>query len=141
MGIHYFRPDLMGITEPPSPRVKGNGTYTDFRKPAILVYEPQGDGALQLVAVENLVFADAWKAAGYKEPPTFHAYRHMTSTKCVRRPSTVCLSSVEHPPVDAHTPTATPAISSHRNDTAIRTWGFEKYGESNWWFQPSGILV
>jgi hypothetical protein len=72
MGIHYFRPDLLGVTEPPSPRAKGSGTYTDFRKPAVLIYEPQADGALHLVAVENLVFADAWKAAGHKEPPTFH---------------------------------------------------------------------
>src|SRR5262245_29189992 len=29
MGVHYFRPDLLGITAPPNPRVNGNGTYTD----------------------------------------------------------------------------------------------------------------
>lgn len=40
MGIHYFRPDLLGITAPPSPRVNGNGTHTDFLKPSILIYEP-----------------------------------------------------------------------------------------------------
>src|SRR3990170_1996591 len=56
MGIHFFRPDLLGITAPPSPRVNGNGAHTDFRKPAILIYEPQTDGSLKLVAVENLVF-------------------------------------------------------------------------------------
>lgn len=72
MGIHYFRPDLLGITAPPSPRVNGNGTHTDFRKPSILIYEPQADGSLDLVAVENLVFADAWRAAGHTEPPSFH---------------------------------------------------------------------
>jgi hypothetical protein len=72
MGIHYFRPDLLGITAPPSPRVKGSGTHTDFRTPAILIYEPQPNGSLELVAVENLVFADAWKAAGHNERPTFH---------------------------------------------------------------------
>ncbi len=72
MGIHYFRPDLLGITAPPSPRVSGVGTHTDFRKPSILIYEPQQDGSLELVAVENLVFADAWRAAGHAEPPTFH---------------------------------------------------------------------
>ena len=44
MGVHYFRPDLLGVTEPPSPRVNGVGTHTDFRKPAILIYEPQKDG-------------------------------------------------------------------------------------------------
>jgi hypothetical protein len=72
MGIHFFRPDLLGVTEPPSPRVTGVGVHTDFRKPAILIYEPQADGSLELVAVENLVFADAWRAAGHHEPPTFH---------------------------------------------------------------------
>jgi hypothetical protein len=71
MGVHYFRPDLLGITEPPSPRVAGAGTHTDFRTPAILIYEPQADGSLQLVAVENLVFVDAWRAAGHTAPPTF----------------------------------------------------------------------
>lgn len=72
MGIHFFRPDLLGITKPPSPRVTGEGTHTDFRQPAILIYEPQRDGSLALVAVENLVFADAWRAAGHAEPPTFY---------------------------------------------------------------------
>jgi len=71
MGIHYFRPDLLGITEPPAPRVNGVGTHTDFRKPSILIYEPQADGSMELVAVENLVFAAAWKAAGNDAPPTF----------------------------------------------------------------------
>jgi hypothetical protein len=72
MGIHYFRPDLLGITEPPSPRVNGTGTHTDFRQPAILIYEPQKDGSMELVAVENLVFKASWRAAGHTEPPTFH---------------------------------------------------------------------
>jgi hypothetical protein len=72
MGIHFFRPDLLGISAPPNPRVDGNGTHTDFNKPAILIYEPQADGSLQLVAVENLVFQKAWHAAGNKKPPRFH---------------------------------------------------------------------
>ena len=72
MGIHYFRPDLLGITAPPSPRVNGVGTHTDFLKPSILIYEPQADGSMELVAVENLVFAAAWREAGHAEPPTFH---------------------------------------------------------------------
>jgi hypothetical protein len=71
MGIHYFRPDLLGITAPPSPRVSGTGTHTDFRQPSILIYEPLADGSLELVAVENLVFAAAWKTAGHTEPPAF----------------------------------------------------------------------
>ena len=72
MGIHFFRPDMLGISAPPNPRVDGNGTHTDFNKPAILIYEPQADGSLQLVAVENLVFQKAWHAAGNKKPPRFH---------------------------------------------------------------------
>lgn len=72
MGIHFFRPDMLGISAPPNPRVDGNGTHTDFRKPAILIYEPQADGSLKLVAVENLVFAKAWHEAGNKKPPSFH---------------------------------------------------------------------
>jgi hypothetical protein len=78
MGIHFFRPDLLGVTEPPSPRVSGNGMHTDFRQPAILIYEPQADGSLQLVAVENLVFAAAWKAAGHTAPPSFHGVPYET---------------------------------------------------------------
>ncbi len=72
MGIHFFRPDLLGITAPPNPRVDGTGTYTDFRKPSILIYEPREDGGLELVAVENLVFKKAWEAAGNRKRPTFH---------------------------------------------------------------------
>jgi hypothetical protein len=79
MGIHFFRPDLLGITAPPNPRVDGNGTHTDFRKPSILIYEPREDGTLELVAVENLVFKEAWEAAGNSRRPTFHGveYDHM----------------------------------------------------------------
>ena len=71
MGIHYARDDLLGIEGPPNPRVNGTGTYTDFNKPAILLYEPQADGSLKLVGVENLVFEEAWNAT-HKSPPTFH---------------------------------------------------------------------
>jgi hypothetical protein len=79
MGVHYFRPDLLGITAPPNPRVDGNGTYTDFHKPAVLLYEPQADGSMQLIGVENLVFEKAWKAAGHDAPPSFHGvpFDHM----------------------------------------------------------------
>ena len=71
MGIHFFRPDLLGISAPPNPRVDGNGTHVDFLKPGVLIYEPQADGSLQLVAVENLVFTKAWHAAGHAKPPSF----------------------------------------------------------------------
>src|SRR4030095_12292503 len=75
MGLHYVRRDMLGLPPKPSPpgsgRVTGTGTHTDFRQPAMLVYEPQPDGSLKLVAVENLVFAAAWHEAN-EEPPRFH---------------------------------------------------------------------
>jgi len=79
MGIHFAHMERLGITAPPNPKVDGNGTHTDFRKPAVLIYEPQADGSLELVAVENLVFLKAWEDAGHAAPPTFlgHAYNRM----------------------------------------------------------------
>ncbi|MGO4571877.1 hypothetical protein [Microvirga sp. 2TAF3] len=78
MGIHFFRPDLLGITAPPNSRIDGNGTHTDFWEPAILIYEPQADGSLELVAVENLVFRKSWHAAGNSTLPTFHGVAYDT---------------------------------------------------------------
>ena len=76
MGLHYVRRDWLGLPPTPSPpggpRVRGTGTHVDFAKPAMLVYEPQPDGSLELVAVENLVFADAWHKASGDGPPKFH---------------------------------------------------------------------
>ncbi|TDR54960.1 hypothetical protein DFP85_106105 [Halomonas ventosae] len=74
MGIHYLRPDLLGLTVT-APRVDGTGTHTDFMNPAILLYEPQADGSLVLVGVENLVFRKAWEAAGHGAPPTLAGRR------------------------------------------------------------------
>lgn len=70
MGIHFFRPDMLGITGI-EPRVAGVGTHIDFRQPAVLIYEPQPDGSLELVAVENVVFAAGWEAAGRSDAPEF----------------------------------------------------------------------
>jgi hypothetical protein len=80
MGIHYFRPDMLGITAV-EPRVDGTGTHTDFLNPAVLIYEPQADGSLELVAVENLVFKKAWHAAGNGGPPNSygHEWFHMVN--------------------------------------------------------------
>ena len=68
-GVHYFRPDMLGITETTLP-IKGTGTHTDYTRPGVLLYEPQADGGMELVAIENLVFADAWHATS-KGPPEF----------------------------------------------------------------------
>ena len=75
MGVHVIRPDLLGITAV-SPRVNGVGTNTDFTHPSVLVYEPQANGRYELVAVENLIFAQAWHAAGNAAPPSFHGYQY-----------------------------------------------------------------
>jgi hypothetical protein len=75
MGIHYFRPDLLGISAT-EPRVNGTGTHTDFRTPAVLIYEPQGDGSLELVAIENLVFQQPWRDAGHTSAPSFMGYEY-----------------------------------------------------------------
>ncbi|WP_370161551.1 hypothetical protein [Limimaricola soesokkakensis] len=68
MGIHYLHPAMLGLAAP-GERVDGDGTHTDFTKPAILLYEPQADGSLELVGIENLVFKKAWEEAGNDGPP------------------------------------------------------------------------
>lgn len=77
MGIHYFRPDLLGITAI-EPRVDGTGTHTDFLVPGVIIYEPQADGSLELVAIENLVFQEAWHAAGHDAPPVFEGFEYVS---------------------------------------------------------------
>lgn len=57
MGLHYARGDLFG-----------DGAL-DASNPEMLVYEPLPGGRMRLVAVEYLVFADAWSGAGNTSPP------------------------------------------------------------------------
>jgi hypothetical protein len=71
MGIHYLRPEFLQITAD-QPRLNGNSIHTDFLRPGVLIYEPQVDGSLRLVAIENLVFISAWEAAGNTAPPALH---------------------------------------------------------------------
>lgn len=73
MGLHYVRPDLLGLTGE-EPRVNGNGMHTDFMQPSVLIYEPEANGSMKLVAIENLVWAAAWQEAGHDAPPSFHGY-------------------------------------------------------------------
>jgi hypothetical protein len=78
MGLHYVRKDLIGITPPPpGKRVSGTNTHTNFLQPSMLVYEPQADGSVKLVAVENLVFQSAWRSAGRSGAPTFHGHKYV----------------------------------------------------------------
>lgn len=71
MGIHFLRRDLLGIDDDET-RLDVTRTHIDFLQPAALVYEPQADGSLELVALENLVSAAAWEAGGDREPPSFY---------------------------------------------------------------------
>lgn len=61
MGIHYVNGPMVG-----NPAI-------DPLRPEVLVYEPQKNGKLQLVAVEFLVFKTAWHAANgpIAEPTAF----------------------------------------------------------------------
>jgi hypothetical protein len=70
MGIHYLRPDLLGLAEGET-RLDVTGTHTDFLEPALLLYEPQADSSLALVAVANHVSASAWARAGHPAAPSF----------------------------------------------------------------------
>ena len=44
MGIHYFRPDLLGVTETTLP-INGAGTHTDFTQPSIRCMNRRRTGA------------------------------------------------------------------------------------------------
>lgn len=74
MGIHYVHPAILRITAT-EPRVDGTSTYTDWSQPSVLIYEPQTDGSMELVAVENLVFEAAWLASGNAEGPMLNGRR------------------------------------------------------------------
>jgi hypothetical protein len=67
MGIHYLNPEILQITGT-DPEVNGTSTHTDWNRPAVLIYEPQADGSLVLVGLENLVFEEAWIATGEPSP-------------------------------------------------------------------------
>jgi hypothetical protein len=57
MGIHYLNPTLLdGVVAASAPEA--------------LVYEPQHNGRLKLVALEYITFKAAWEAAGNTAPPS-----------------------------------------------------------------------
>jgi hypothetical protein len=59
MGVHYVKGALVGDAA-----VKAT-------TPEALVYEPQGNGRMRLVALEYVVFQDAWDAAHDSPPSLF----------------------------------------------------------------------
>ena len=61
MGIHYAKGELVG-----------DGAV-DARTPEVLVYERRDGGGLKLVAVEYVVFQDAWDAH-HADPPSLFGH-------------------------------------------------------------------
>lgn len=59
MGEHYVNGTAVGDTE------------FDLSQPEVLVYEPMPNGRMRLVAVEFVVFADAWDAISPTPPQLF----------------------------------------------------------------------
>ncbi len=118
MGIHYFRPDLLGITGT-TPRVDGTGTHTDFTKPGVLIYEPQRDGSLQLVAVENLVFEKAWRDAGHAQPPAFNGRQYFHMVDNPETPVDEAHGFMPHYELHVWTERANPACPYMQFNTAV----------------------
>ena len=71
MGIHFFRPDLSASRHPHRHESMAWDAH-GFPPAEHSHLRATGGRTLELVAVENLVFAAAWRAAGHTEPPTFH---------------------------------------------------------------------
>jgi hypothetical protein len=65
MGIHYVNLDLV-LDNPP-----GSPSTVDPLRPEALVYEPQENGKLKLVALEYIVFQAAWDAKHASRPSLF----------------------------------------------------------------------
>lgn len=68
MGIHFFHPGLYGAAGF-TPPIEGTDAVMDMLRPEVLLYEPQPGGRLELVGVEYIVSARAWRAAGNSRPP------------------------------------------------------------------------
>jgi hypothetical protein len=77
MGVHYINLAHLGSAMPPGDgpppagfRLNGSDATIDPERPEVLVYEPTADGGYTLVALEYLVFEQAWKDAGNTAEPT-----------------------------------------------------------------------
>ena len=77
MGIHYGHPALLGVVPRSSPTT-GTDPVINPLRPEVIIYEPQADGSLALVAVENLVFKAAWEQAGNSKPPSYQGVPYDT---------------------------------------------------------------
>ena len=68
MGVHFVHPKRMGLVMTDG-RIDGTDTEIDPTQPELLIYEPQRDGSLELVAVEYYTAQKAWGAG---PRPTFY---------------------------------------------------------------------
>ena len=59
MGVHFIHPQRMGM-QMENGRIGGTDVLIEPEKPEILIYEPQTDGRLELVAVEWYTSQKAW---------------------------------------------------------------------------------
>jgi hypothetical protein len=66
MGVHYLNPALVD-------------DKVEASKPEAVVYEPRANGRLKLVALEYLVFQDAWDAT-HSRPPKLFGHEFMLTT-------------------------------------------------------------
>lgn len=57
MGVHYVNGTLL------------NAGQIDSSQPQALIYEPSADGAMRLVGVEYIVFAQSWLESNNNTPP------------------------------------------------------------------------
>ena len=82
MGVHFVNGALVG------------DAVLDPAQPEALVYEPRKfSGGYKLVALEYIVFKDAWEAAGHTSPPSLFGQEFMLTpsrTGSALDPSTRC---------------------------------------------------
>lgn len=71
MGVHYVKGAYVG------------DTVLDPTRPEALVYEPRNHGGYKLVALEYIVFQDAWDAT-HSSPPSLFGQEFMLTTSSNR---------------------------------------------------------
>jgi hypothetical protein len=69
MGVHFVNLGL--LDDPATPTGPPDDITLDPTKPEVLVYEHRNDGSFKLVAVEYVVFKEAWDAEHSDRPQLF----------------------------------------------------------------------
>jgi hypothetical protein len=65
MGIHFVNGDLVG------------NANEALKHPEAVIYEPEANGNVHLVALEYVVLQSAWTGAGHKNPPSLFGHQFM----------------------------------------------------------------